>query len=261
MNRVVDIWKKQKWRRTGAVALIICILGSIVLSNQISGVQAVTDEERDLWNDAATPSDAKHTPDDADEDEWVLASGSNASVSNASPSNAEEYEQQTLEDDSEPVWVSGKLPIGTSLKAEVVTEDELQNLGLEELELDSGRPVFAYDISLWLHGQRYEPEYALTVQIDNMELLGGDLKLIQLEPLSDSEQPAEPVEIACDMDKEGRIRFTMKQLALYVGVDMSDPDAVVTIEDEQKRVSVTGILPKGTTVTAEPLSEEILSQL
>ena len=95
MKRLIEILKKKRqWRQISAVVLIVCLLGSVILSNQISGVRAITDEEKDFWSDA-TPSNAKHTPDNAeDEDEeWTLASGSNATVSNASPSNAEEYEQ------------------------------------------------------------------------------------------------------------------------------------------------------------------------
>lgn len=275
MKRLIEILKKKRqWRQISAVVLIVCLLGSVLLSNQISGVRAITDEEKDFWSDA-TPSNAKHTPDNAeDEDEeWTLASGSNATVSNASPSNAEEYEQLTLEDDSEPVTVSGKLPIGTSLKAEVITEEELQDYGLEEVELNSGRPVFAYDISLWLRGNRYEPEYALTVQIDNTELLGGELKLVQIDQ-DESETNAAgeretktidsvsvPQSLDFTMDNEGQVRFTMKKLAVYVGLDMSNPDAVITIQDPDQLVSVTGILPKETTVTVEPLSEETLSEL
>ena len=275
MKRLIEILKKKRqWRQISAVVLIVCLLGSVLLSNQISGVRAITDEEKDFWSDA-TPSNAKHTPDNAeDEDEeWTLASGSNATVSNASPSNAEEYEQLTLEDDSEPVTVSGKLPIGTSLKAEVITEEELQDYGLEEVELNSGRPVFAYDISLWLRGERYEPEYALTVQVDNTELLSGELKLVQIDQDESETNAADeretktidsvsvPQSLDFTMDNEGQVRFTMKKLAVYVGLDMSNPDAVITIQDPDQLVSVTGILPKETTVTVEPLSEETLSEL
>ena len=258
MKRLIDILKKKRqWRQIGAVVLIVCLLGSVLLSNQISGVRAIPDEEKDFWSDAS-PSNAKHTPDNTGEkdEEWALASGSNATVSNASPSNAEEYDQLTLEDDSEPVMVSGKLPIGTSLKAQAITEEELQDCGLEEVELNSGRPVFAYDISLWLHGKRYEPEYALTVQIDNTELLGGKLKLLQID-----QSESEPQSLDFMMDKEGRVRFTMKKLAVYAGLDMSDPDAVITVQDPEQLVAVTGILPKDTTVTVETLSEKILGKL
>lgn len=74
MKRLIDILKKKRqWRQIGAVVLIVCLLGSVLLSNQISGVRAIPDEEKDFWSDAS-PSNAKHTPDNTGEkdEEWHL---------------------------------------------------------------------------------------------------------------------------------------------------------------------------------------------
>lgn len=265
MKQWLEAMKKRKIRQISAVVLIICLLGSVVLSDHIAGVRAITDEENGL-GEVSTPSNAeqidsgkkeikkrKKASDSDAEEGW--ASASNASTSNASPSDAREYEQLTLEDDSEPVSVSGKLPIGTYLRAEVITGEELSEYGLEELELQSGRAVFAYDIGLWLDGERYEPEYTMQVKIENPELLEGDLKLFQINRTGDNQ------EVGCSMDKEGNVSFSMKKSGSYAALDMGNPEQVVTIQDVTGIVFVTGVLPDKTTVTAEKLSNETIQQL
>lgn len=252
MRRLLEKIKEKKCRQISSAILIVCLLGSVALSGHISGVHAVTKGK-------ATPSNAGEE-DDREEFVWKKASASDAeedwaSPSDASPSNAREYEQLTLEDDSEPVSVSGFLPVGTCLRAEVITEEELSDYGLESLELQDGRAVFAYDLELWLDGEAYEPEYSLQVQIENMELLEGELKLFRIS------RNAPEQETGSSVDKEGMVRFAMKETGAYAAVDFREAETLSTVEDPDGIVSVTGVLPEGTTVTAEKLPDETIRQL
>lgn len=252
MSKLLEKMKEKKYHQISSVILIICLLGSVVLSGHISGVHAIS-------RGKATPSNAEEA-DDGEEFVWKKASASDAkedwaSPSDASPSNVREYEQLTLEDDSEPVSVSGIVPVGTCLRAEVITEGELSDYGLESLELQDGRAVFAYDLELWLDGEPYDPEYSLQVQIENTELLEGELKLFRIS------RNAPEQETGSSVDKEGVVHFAMKETGAYAAVDFREAETLSTVQDPDGIVSVTGVLPEGITVTAEKLPDETIRQL
>ena len=252
MSKLLEKMKEKKYHQISSVILIICLLGSVVLSGHISGVHAIS-------RGKATPSNAEEA-DDGEEFVWKKASASDAkedwaSPSDASPSNVREYEQLTLEDDSEPVSVSGIVPVGTCLRAEVITEGELSDYGLESLEFQDGRAVFAYDLELWLDGEPYDPEYSLQVQIENTELLEGELKLFRIS------RNAPEQETGSSVDKEGVVHFAMKETGAYAAVDFREAETLSTVQDPDGIVSVTGVLPEGITVTAEKLPDETIRQL
>ena len=273
MKTIMERLKMWKRRQIISVILIVCLLGSVVLSDHIYGVFATTDPVENLLHggEYASPSNAsKKNHKNQDEDNWEYASSSNAShsnagwsdasPSNASPSNALEYEQLTLEDDSEPVIVSGKLPVGTRLIAEPIPEEELLECGMEELELETASAAFAYRITLWLNGVLYQPEYNLTVSAENMDLLDGQLNLIQLET-DDQNQITGYHTVPCSTSKEGVVSFTMTKLGSYAAIDMGNPEKVQTITDADGHVMISGEFPETITVTAETLSEDVLSQM
>lgn len=273
MKTIMERLKMWKRRQIISVILIVCLLGSVVLSDHIYGVFATTDPVENLLNggEYASPSNAgKKNHKNQNEDNWEYASSSNAShsnadwsdasPSNASPSNALEYEQLTLEDDSEPVTVSGKLPVGTRLIAELIPEEELLECGMEELELETASVAFAYRITLWLNGVLYQPEYNLTVSAENMDLLDGELNLIQLET-DEQDQITGYHTVPCSISKEGIVSFTMTKLGFYAAIDMGNPEKVQTITDADGHVMISGEFPETITVTAETLSENVLSQM
>ena len=153
-------------------------------------------------------------PVNPDEDEWKIK-------------NAEVYDNLvTITDPSGNVSAAGDLPEGVTVTAEPLSKSDLK-----KLDIDKKQVVFAYDITLWLDGEEYEPEKPVSVRIIPKEKPETDLIVTHITT-DESGEVTEKTTIENTVDEEGNITFDASSFSIYIAqstqeVELSLTDATI----------------------------------
>lgn len=149
-------------------------------------------------------------PANPNEDEWEIK-------------NAEIYDNLvTITDPSGNVSVAGDLPEGVTVTAEALSKSDLK-----KLDIDKKQVVFAYDITLWLDGEEYEPEKPVSVRVIPKEKPETDLIVTHITT-DESGEATEKKTIESTVDDDGNVTFDASSFSIYIAQSTQEVELNLT---------------------------------
>ena len=246
---------KNNWKQISAWLLVACIVGSVFFANRISEVRALKREtagwiasaSNAIVNDNKNSEEETLEPDTSEEsteesstaesttaeetkktetsaagikkNETTAAAATKAQPETkeepaASASNALKLPEDavTITDADGNVAVTGDLPEDATVTAEKLSLEKIQELGLSNEEI-----VFAYDITIWVDGEEYQPEKPVVVKVLNAENSDREMVITHLET-DDKGEVTSRKKVQSTVDEDGTVEFQANHFSYYVGM-------------------------------------------
>ncbi len=129
----------------------------------------------------------------------------------------EELEDITLIDEENNIKVEGKLPANAELQVEKVPVETIEDLVGKNKQI-----VFAYDITIFVDGEEYQPEEPLSVSVLPESLPKN--KTVKVKHVSeDEEKGTQQIEgINSQINEDGEVTFDAEHFSIYFAVVADD---------------------------------------
>lgn len=135
--------------------------------------------------------------------------------------DATPLEEQTLTDEEYGITVKGMLPDGATIRVEKVTFDEV-----EEFVGEGKKLVFAYDITIWVDDEEYQPKKSLEVTIPTQR---ETEKKVAVKHISENEETGEKTaeKVKSEISEDGAIIFSTDSFSIYMAVEEISTDEYI----------------------------------
>ncbi len=117
---------------------------------------------------------------------------------------------RTIHDEKNIVTISGKLPANATVTARALSADEIAKLALVRVKL-----IFAYDITIWVDGEEYQPDGSVGVSINDKDMPDA-LTVTHIKTDEDGKILSRQV-VSNATVKKDTVSFTTDGFSIYIG--------------------------------------------
>ncbi len=117
---------------------------------------------------------------------------------------------RTIHDEKNIVTISGKLPANATVTARALSADEIAKLALVRVKL-----IFAYDITIWVDGEEYQPDGSVSVSINDKDMPDA-LTVTHIKTDEDGKILSRQV-VSNATVKKDTVSFTTDGFSIYIG--------------------------------------------